>query len=774
MNYKIIVITLYLALFSIYKQECSNYDDDYYCEGTQRSFNLDMDNDAFQTPPRNDIYGRYRSTYQDMRYLVGYVQQKYNSDKTICTFTFITKVNSILGVEGTDYKIKYTFGETEQDTNNIQFNSAEHSYPNGIEVSARIINLKTNNEIVKLELEDEYLIWDNIVINLPEEYENGQKGSIVELFGWPYEDIAEECEFIGKAGYLGVKIFSPNEQLLTDNLVEGVVLNPWWYGTQFVSFKLTSRYGNKKQLKAMINKCRSFNVRIYAETVINHCTGGGNDMYDDHINENCDHWGYKAGSGGSPFWGIHFRNENNPITNKKPVIEYPAVPYFPSDFHCILKEEDADDEDDLETNKWDWSLADVNTEKDYVRQRIADYYIELLSLGISGISIPNVLQIKQESLIEIFLKLKDNIGGSLPDDFIAILIPENIDIEEKLCNDEENNFNYGIPFTNKLSNDGFSEDDILKIKFFFKGFLFEDIKFLPLCDDEQWRIAPERQVISLEFSDDINMSNDYPIYIRDGDIETHRQLSISLFENEDYNYNFKIRNIFSTFSLFEGLNGIPDGKSDCSYCATENCKSNCESFPYRKAYNPISTGYDCGNLENWVEGEYTRVHRDKLIINAMRKWMFPEKPQIEENELYDEERLKANCNEKCLICNEESKKENLCLDCNVTKGYYPVIYDEKQKFYECYKYDEKYDRLYFDEKEKVFKPCYETCKTCEKNGNPKIIIVYLVILILFKSQALPQKHLIVSQIVLIPIILLFQGNINVLKFLIVLARQVFT
>ena len=337
MKNKIIIITIYFLLFSIYKQECSNYDDDYYCEGTIRAFSEEMDNDAFQTPPRNDIYGRYRTTYQDMRYLVGYVQQKYNSDKTICTLTFITKVNPILGVEGTDYKIKYIFGETEQDNNSIELNSAEYSYPNGMAVSAKIINLNTNNEIVKLELEDEYLIWDNIIINLPEEYENGQKGSIVELFGWPYEDIAEECEFLGKAGYLGVKIFTPNEQLLTDNLVEGIVLNPWWYGTQFVSFKLNSRFGNKKQLKTMINTCRSFNVRIYAETVINHCTGGGNDMYDDHINKNCDHWGYKSGSGGSPFWGIHNRNENNPITNKKPVIEYLQYLIFLLIFIVCLK-----------------------------------------------------------------------------------------------------------------------------------------------------------------------------------------------------------------------------------------------------------------------------------------------------------------------------------------------------------------------------------------------------------------------------------------------------
>ena len=29
----------------------------------------------------------------------------------------------------------------------------------------------------------------------------------------------------------------------------------------------------------------------------------------------------------------------------------------------------------------------------------------------------------------------------------------------------------------------------------------------------------------------------------------------------------------------------------------------------------------------------------------------------------------------------------------------------------------KYDRIYFDEKDKVFKPCYESCKRCDKEGN---------------------------------------------------------
>jgi alpha-amylase len=37
----------------------------------------------------------------------------------------------------------------------------------------------------------------------------GQKGGIVEMFGWPYADVAQECEFLGKAGWMGVKVFPP-------------------------------------------------------------------------------------------------------------------------------------------------------------------------------------------------------------------------------------------------------------------------------------------------------------------------------------------------------------------------------------------------------------------------------------------------------------------------------------------------------------------------------------------------------------------------------------
>jgi len=201
---------------------CTNF-------GTEYDIPESLDINAFQTPPRNDALGNYISTYQDMRYLVGWAEYNYNAAKTICLIKFNTIVNPDMGIEGRDYKINYTFGNyDEQESNEIVLNSFDDSYPNGLSLSCRIINLKTGNEAVSLQLQDIYLLWDNIEVNTPVEYEDGQRGSIVELFGWPMEDVAEECEFLGIAGYLGVKIFSPTESLLSEDLSEGNVLNPWW------------------------------------------------------------------------------------------------------------------------------------------------------------------------------------------------------------------------------------------------------------------------------------------------------------------------------------------------------------------------------------------------------------------------------------------------------------------------------------------------------------------------------------------------------------------
>ena len=82
----------------------------------------------------------------------------------------------------------------------------------------------------------------------------------------------------------------------------------------------------------------------------------------------------------------------------------------------------------------------------------------------------------------------------------------------------------------------------------------------------------------------------------------------------------------------------------------------------------------------------------------------------------------SDCEEKCLKCNEESKKLNLCISCNEDKNYKRLNYDNllEQTYHECIlKTSPKLKRFYFNATTNEFRPCYETCATCEKEGNSK-------------------------------------------------------
>jgi len=664
-------IILIFLLFLETLNNCNNFDNYYYCNSkNQNTYPEEWDNSCFQTPPRNETLN-YRETFQDMNYLVGYTQLLYSEDRKSCVINFITKVNPKLGIEGYDYKIKYKFGEIEQDNNNITINS-EISYPNGFPISAKILDINNEILIAKLELENEYFLWDNVKVNQDVRYENGQKGVIVELFGWPYDDIAEECEFLSVAGYMGVKIFPPNESILTYDIVEDGELNPWWYFYQPVSYKLESRLGNKIQLKNMIDKCRSYNIRIYSEVVINQMAGNGNDMYNNHLNSDCTTYGAKTGSAGSPFWTTKSRNENNTYTNKIPVLEFPGVPYFASDFHCLKEISNYSDIDQLNTG-WVGDLTDLNTEKEYVQQRIADFLTELISIGISGISINNAKHISPTDFSQILKRLKDNLGGeNLPDDFIAILeITFGFESSILIC--DEGEYSYAQNFIEKLENSTFSKEDINKIKITNEDFR----KTKPICDGN-WKISQNRYIIYYENHNIQNVNGEFSYaYIHSKDVESHRNEYINYINETEIDN--KIKFIFSSYSLINGANGFPDGKSDCSKCRTQACSSWCiKSVPYKKAYDPLSTGYDTGDSHNWIEGGYTRVHRDFDIVNAMRKWM--KMDALSKKNLYENERKKVGnftseeTNSEIDECSFIDLLNNICkIKSNDTQMIYKIL-----------------------------------------------------------------------------------------------------
>ena len=67
---------------------------------------------------------------------------------------------------------------------------------------------------------------------------------------------------LGKAGYMGVKVFPPQEHMLSNRWLQNGEINPWFFAYQPVSYKLTSRQGTRDQLRNMIVKCRQAGVRV--------------------------------------------------------------------------------------------------------------------------------------------------------------------------------------------------------------------------------------------------------------------------------------------------------------------------------------------------------------------------------------------------------------------------------------------------------------------------------------------------------------------------------
>ncbi len=78
----------------------------------------------------------------------------------------------------------------------------------------------------------------------------------------------------------------------------------------------------------------------------------------------------------------------------------------------------------------------------------------------------------------------------------------------------------------------------------------------------------------------------------------------------------------------------------------------------------------------------------------------------------------CNCDlEQCLLCTYDSSIKGLCTQCN--KNFYPKENDSFNIgiYIKCYNESIKKEGFYIDKKDNLYKKCYVTCETCEKNGN---------------------------------------------------------
>lgn len=195
----------------------------------------------------------------------------------------------------------------------------------------------------------------------------------VHLFEWKWTDIAQECEnFLGPRGFAAVQVSPPQEHAI-------VAGYPWWQRYQPVSYQLTSRSGTRAEFADMVARCKAVGVDIYVDAVINHMTGVGSG----------------TGSAGSTY---------SPYT-------YPGLYQYQDFHHCGRNGNDdiQNYSDRYEVQNCELvNLADLDTGAPYVRDRLAAYLNDLISLGVAGFRIDAAKHIAAGDIAAILSRLNGN------------------------------------------------------------------------------------------------------------------------------------------------------------------------------------------------------------------------------------------------------------------------------------------------------------------------------------------------------------------------------
>jgi alpha-amylase len=176
----------------------------------------------------------------------------------------------------------------------------------------------------------------------------GPRTVIANLFEWNWPSVGTECTtFLGPRGYGYVQVSPPQEHVRGPE---------WWVAYQPVSYRIESRKGTRAQFQAMVSACHAAGVKVIVDAVVNHMA-------------NTD----KSGPGWAGSAWSHY--------------DYPGT-YQTQDFHHCGRNGNDDIvnyNDRYEVQNCELAnLADLDTGATYVRDRIAGYLNDLLSLGADG------------------------------------------------------------------------------------------------------------------------------------------------------------------------------------------------------------------------------------------------------------------------------------------------------------------------------------------------------------------------------------------------------
>ena len=217
------------------------------------------------------------------------------------------------------------------------------------------------------------------------------KGSVgLQMFGWNWNSIASECTTtLGPEGVDWILTVPPSDHITG---------NQWWVHYQPTSYELNSDAGTRKEFAAMVKTCNAAGVQVVTDAVLNHM----------------------AGREGTSFSGNEFGID----------LAFGET-YQRSNFHSGLSETDpnycAYDISDWNalwerTNCQFPGLPDLATEQPYVREQMAKYLNDQISLGVSGFRIDAAKHIPPTDIAAIKALLTN------PNVFIVQEVPGGTDI----------------------------------------------------------------------------------------------------------------------------------------------------------------------------------------------------------------------------------------------------------------------------------------------------------------------------------------------------------
>lgn len=199
----------------------------------------------------------------------------------------------------------------------------------------------------------------------------GTRTVMVQMFEWPWAELARECEqVLGPMEIAAVQVSPPQEHLALGQ-------NSWWERYQPVSYRLVSRGGDEAAFRDMVKRCQAAGVDVYVDVILNHMAG---------IHE------------GRGFAGTAYTKYNH------------RGLFTPADFNFCGRHGDhqiRDYKDRFELQFCELlGLADLKTSSPSVRKTLTAYLDRLVDMGVAGFRLDAAKHMPAEDMRAIIAAVK--------------------------------------------------------------------------------------------------------------------------------------------------------------------------------------------------------------------------------------------------------------------------------------------------------------------------------------------------------------------------------